>query len=136
MEIQGQQPAANDQQPAPQPQAPPSPGGAVPQQQNKSSSNLSDADAQALLAIHNLQSSGNLGQKHKSHIGLLVTVITVVILALFASYMLNSLKPGTNAKTSNAGMVQPNGGSTNNTTNQINQDVHSCSNVSTAVSEC
>lgn len=137
MDNHSERPAPDDQPLPPQPQVISNAGALEPQQAKKANISISDADAQALLAIHNLQSSGNTQKNNKVHIGLIVTVIALVILALFASYMLNGLKVGNNAKSpANNAAQSSSGSSSDTTTNQINQDVHSCSNVTTAVSEC
>ena len=127
----------NDQQPASQPEATSHLETAPPQLSSQPSPGLSDADARALLATHNLQTGSSQLKQSKHHIGLLVTIATLIILALFTSYMLGSLKSKDTSKSTTSNSGQPTAGSTNDsTTNQINQDVNSCSNVTTAVSEC
>jgi hypothetical protein len=94
-----------------------------------------DSVAKSLLEINAAQTS----QKHKQKlpIGLIITIGVLVVLVILASILLDGAnkskglgQSGTN--TSNQSQSTSSQGSDS----QINQDVNSCSNVSTAVSEC
>ena len=132
MDNLSQHPGTPEQPATAQPVVIPNTAATVPQQAEAPKRNFTDADAQAILAMHNLQNNGDQ-RKGKSHLGLFITIIAVVLLTLFASYMLNTLKP---AGKTNATSSGSNASATTDTTNQINQDVKSCSNLSTAVSQC
>jgi hypothetical protein len=95
---------------------------------------MTDAEAQALLAIHGAQVAGVGNSKPKVSLGLVITVATLVLLAVLASLALGSFKSGNN--TSQPNSSNQSNSPTNNTSNQINNDVKSCSNPEIAISEC
>jgi ATP-dependent Zn protease len=137
--MENQRPGSTEsaQQPTPQPELTTNPAAIPAQQVDASKILVSDADAQALLTIQNLQSGSVQHKQAKLNLGLLITLALVVLMVVFASYMLSSLKSGKNTQSTTSSSSQSNAGSaTDNTSNQINQDVHSCSNLSTAISQC
>lgn len=92
---------------------------------------FSDSEAQALLSISNLQTDRH--PKTKLPLSLLITIAALVVIVIAASYALSALKHGTRANTANSSnsLGLPNQSvpsSGKGVSNQINQDVKSCSN--------
>lgn len=139
MDNQDQQPGANSQPVDPQPIAIPTHNMAATPQQKKPELNLSDQEAQAILAINNIEASQH--RKLKLPIGMLITIAVLIVLVAAASYMLSSLKTGNNTKSANTTNTGSSSDQSTSATgkgvdNQVNQDVNSCSNVVNALSEC
>jgi hypothetical protein len=142
MDNQNQQPVSNGPQPIRQVETtittvhePATPNSA----HNKPKLNISDEQAQAILAINNLQRSPTQAKNTKMPISLIITLIAVVAIAIVASILVGNIKPKVHAKTSPSSTTSnsSSSGTTNDsTTNQINQDVGSCSNPLTAISQC
>lgn len=127
----------NQQSNAPeQSEAPAVPAAVSVNQPAKPEPHVSDADAQALLMTSNIQTMHR--QKSKRPTMLLITALTLIVLVIAASYALGSLKHGSNSSNSTGGANQSTStnSQTQSVTNQVNQDVKSCSNLSTAVSQC
>jgi hypothetical protein len=100
---------------------------------------MTDEQAQALLAINLLQNGQSLPTKKSFPMMLIVSLITVVALAIIASVLVGNLKGKTTSNTSSSSSTPSSTNSTENndgTTKQINQDVKSCSNPLTAISQC
>lgn len=139
MDDQSRQPLEINQQQTKQPETPTAPGPITHNQDHKTKLNISDEQAQALLAINNLQRSPPK-QHTRAPVGLLITLATIVVLVIVASVILSNIKPGSNTTTTTSGSSTPSSSSSSEkndgTTNQINQDVNGCSNPLTAISQC
>lgn len=123
-----EQPAANT---VAQPAAPAlSPLTPAPQPTDKPKLEVSDTVAQSLLMIDGMQDSNK--KKLRLPLGLLVSIAVVIVLLFAASYMISSTKPNKNKTNTNGSQSTD----SNSVSNQINQDVQSCSNVVNAVSQC
>jgi len=144
MDNRNQKPTVHDQRPVRQAVTTPVPKPAIPSSDNNPKLDISAEQAQALLAINDLQSSHAHHKNPKLPIGLLITLATVVAIVIIASILLSGLKSRTdsNKPSSSSGESNSSSSNTNNnsassqTDNQINQDVNSCSNPVTAVSQC
>jgi hypothetical protein len=108
MDSQSPPPEVHDRQPVRQAVVPPALGSAIPTSDTNPKLNISDDAARALLAINNLQSTHAQHKEKKLPIGLLISLAAVV----------------------------DNNSPANQTYNQINQDVDSCANPTTAISQC
>ena len=96
---------------------------------------MSDKDAQAILALNNLQSNKPI--RTKPPIKLLIIAAILIILVVIASYIMSSFKPGTNPAPAGLGFpAQGNPSSGRGVSKQINQDVKSCSNPLNATLVC
>ena len=107
-------------------------------QPNKSNIDVSDIDAKALLAIQNFQTTQPT-QKHGSKM-VVISLVMLVLLALIG-YFIAAEKPASSSNNSNSSHGvgipdQSNNFTGNGTTNQINNDVNSCSNPVNAVTTC
>ncbi len=121
--------------PIPQPPAPTM----QPTQSNYSAEpkkEMTDADAQALLATFNTQNKVNAKPEHKLPMGMIFTILTLIVLAIMASALMGYLKSKGSTGQSDTSTSGQNGSPTNSTSNQINNDVQSCSNPTVAISEC
>ena len=142
MDEQNQLPNTNSQSVNPQPAAPPATtpsGPASPVAQvAKPELNVSDKEAQALLAINNIGAGQHT--KHKLPLGMIITILVLLVLVAFASHMIGDLQSKKTVNTAN-GMSTGSPSQTNSSTGQgvdkqVNQDVNNCSNVVNALSEC
>ncbi|HET9098508.1 MAG TPA: hypothetical protein VFN51_02725 [Candidatus Saccharimonadales bacterium] len=101
----------------------------LPVESKKPSLNLSDAEAQALLLVNGVQAAQ---VRHKKlPLGILITVASLIILAVMAALVVSSLKPGGGVKSGSSSIGLPNQASPStggDVTNNINQDVQTCSN--------
>jgi hypothetical protein len=146
MDNQDKQPPLHQQQPVQQVVATPAPGTAIPTPNHDPKPNISDKQALAILMINNLDSShaAHAQPKRKVPVSLLITLATAVTIIIVAGAIVGSLKSHTNSKTSSSGSTAPSSSSsdtnsnspTDQTNGQINQDVDSCSNPLTAISQC
>lgn len=118
------------------PETSPAPAVAPVNQTAKPEPRVTDADVQALLMTSNIQTMHR--QKSKRPTMLLITALILVVLVIVASYALGSLKHGASTSNNLGGTSQSSSSNsqTQSVTNQVNQDVKSCSNLSTAVSQC
>lgn len=137
MDNQNRKPTADDK-PLTQQQTTPTSGLNNANKQAKSSIDVSDIDAKALLAIQNFQTT----QPKKKHGSKLILACLALLAALIlVAYLLGALKPGNSNNSSNSSSNiglpnQSNNYTGNGTTKQINQDVNSCSNPVNAVTTC
>jgi hypothetical protein len=106
---------------------------------DKTEADLTNLDAQSILAMHNLQATH--GMQTKLPTKLIVAIVGLIVFAIVASLLVSSIKPGATAQSSktNNSFGIPNQANTttgSGTTNQINQDVKSCSNPVNAATVC
>jgi hypothetical protein len=108
---------------------------AKPESAEKPMKAMTDADAQALLATHNLHATQQ--PKSKIPFGMLAAVVTLIVLAILASFVVGVLRPSAASKSSGSSSSSSQSNSpANSTSNQIDQYQKSCSNPATAISEC
>jgi hypothetical protein len=95
---------------------------------------LGDGEAQAILAINHLQAPTHT--KAKLPTKLLIICAALILLVIVTDFLLGTMKSKNNTGSSVGLPSQsaPAGG--NSTTNQINQDVQSCSNAVNAATVC
>ena len=139
MDNQAPQPAVQIHPPAEnqQPQQPAESKSPATGQPDGSTLAISDKEAQALLAINHMQAPKVSKIELKTK--LLIAVVGLILVAVITSVLLGSVGPGGTPKASNLtgpGSSDSNPTSGNGVSNQINQDVKSCSNPVNAVSEC
>jgi hypothetical protein len=136
MENQIQQPIAPTKPTIPPPQvAPEQPVPSLDHQQ-KPKGIQTNGEAQALLAIQNLQ-LGQQRSKSKLPTKLIITCAAVIVLLILTSYLLGVVKSKSNGSSSGVGLPsQSNTTNENGTSNQINQDVKTCSNLANAATVC
>lgn len=92
-------------------------------------SQISDEQVEALLKVSNVEAI--LKHKQKRPTSLLITVLVLIVLVVVATYAVGYLKHGTksNPTSSLSGSNQSmSSGQTQSVTNQVNQDVKTCSN--------
>jgi len=92
--------------------------------------------AQALLAINAAEAKQKDGPKLP--MGLIVTVLVLVALVFVASSLIGGMskKPASKSPSSTGAASSSNTSPSGATSDQINHDVQSCSNPTTALSEC
>ena len=100
---------------------------------SKSETNVSDADVKSLLMASDIQILHR--PKSKRPTMLIFTAIVLIVLVVAASYILGALKHGSKV-TSGTDQTTSTNSQTQSVTNQVNQDVKSCSDLVTAVSQC
>ncbi len=88
--------------------------------------------AQALLTI----SGSGTSQKRRGgmSLGLIISLVTVIVLVVAASYTLSSYKPSKGSSGNNT--IQSDTNAAKGASNEINQDVNTCSNPAKAAAEC
>jgi hypothetical protein len=137
MDNQNQQPTATAQTDNPQSVTPVTQTVAAANQPPKPTLNLSDSEAQALLTINNLQAAQQ-PKTHRPRSKLLILAAALIIVAVVVGFLVGAYKPGGSKSPSSTfglpNQSEPTSGS--ETTNQINQDVKSCSNPLNAVTSC
>jgi len=139
MNNQNRRPSATNQTTNPQHSVPPSKKATNLNQQGKRKLDLSESEAQALLTLNKFEAD----QKPKTHppLKLLAIAIALIVIAVIAGYAVESAKPGESSNSSNSAndvglpnQSPPSSGS--GVSNQINQDVKSCSNPVNAALVC
>lgn len=138
MDNESPKPLANAQPTNPKPVIQPPQAEAV-NQQAEPKLDIPNEAASALLTISNLQ--GARRPKSKPPTVLLISAISLIVLAILVSYLMGAFKSGANTTSSNpgSGVGLPNQSSTtggNDTSNQINQDVKACSDPVNAATVC
>jgi hypothetical protein len=102
--------------------------------------NLSASEAQSLLALNGLQAPKV--NKTQLPTKLIILIAGLIVFAIVTSYLVAAVKPGSNTSSSGAGSSllglpkQSNTNSANGTSNQINQDVKTCSDPVNAATVC
>lgn len=122
-------------QPVTAPVAPVSPAAEV----TKAALSVSDAEAKALLLINNLEASKQ--SKRKLPLGIIISIVSLIIMAVVVSMLVGSFKSGGNAGSGGSlggvglpGQSSPSTG--HDVSNNINQDVKTCSNPVNATLVC
>jgi hypothetical protein len=136
MENQNQQPVTPAPPTITPPVVPPQPTVPSVNQQQKPTGIQTNGEAQALLAIQNLQASQQTS-KSKLPMKLIIACSALIVLLILTSYLLGAVKSKGSGSGSSVGL--PNQSPTtsgNSTSNQINQDVKTCSNVVNAATVC
>jgi len=139
MDSQSSQPVAPNQPTNSQPVAPQTRPAVPVSQSTKPKLHLSDSAAQDLLALHNLQAGRQPKTKFPGK--LLMIIAALIALAILTTYLVGVVKPGSSSQSPNSdgGLGLPsqsNSSNGNGTSNQINQDVKSCSNLVNAATVC
>lgn len=139
MDHQSQQPVTNAQTTNSRPVEPLAQTVAAANQQDKPQLDLSVNQAQALLTINNLQPRQQ--PKTKLPIKVVIAILGLITLVVLISFALGAFKPGGSLKSSNpaSGLGVPNQSDPKNgkdVSNQINQDVNTCSNPLNATTVC
>ena len=116
-----------DNSPVPPPQSHPLAG-------DKPQLNLSDKEAQALLALNNVSVKQS---RSKPPLKLLIMIGLLLAFVLIASFMASAFKPATKPNSNGLGLPnQSNPSNSQGVTNQINRDVKTCSNPLNATLVC
>lgn len=139
MDSKDQLPTEATHEAKPQPVVPPTQAVTPAAQPAKPKLDISDGAAQALLMINDLQAKSRPTKKYPTK--LLIAAAALILLVVVASILLGTIKSNgaSTSSGSGSGIGLPNqsdSGTGSNTTNQINQDVNSCSNPVNAVSVC
>lgn len=108
-------------------------------QQAKPKVTMSDKEVQALLAINNLQAKQRPDTKGPNKI--IIVALVLILFAILVSYLVGSFKPGNGSQSTSSGgklgfPQQSSPTTENSATNQVNQDVKSCTNPVNAVTVC
>ncbi len=103
----------------------------------KPQTNFTDKDAQAILALHNLQASPRRVAKPPTK--LLIALAGLILLVILMSLLLGHVKPSSKNQSNPSGLGVPNQSSPSTTqgvNKQINKDVKACSNAVNATLVC
>lgn len=107
------------------------------QQTAKTPATFTDQDAQAILALHNLQASPSRVTKPPTK--LLIALAGLILLVILMSLLLGYVKPSNKNQSNPAGIGVPNQSNPSTTqgvNKQINKDVKACSNAVNAALAC
>lgn len=139
MENQNPQPLTSNQPASPPPvQLPPHPTTPAANTTGKPTIKVPDDVAKALLTVNNLQAKPHSEVKIPGK--LVFAIAALIVFVLIVTYLLSAIKPGakspssSSSGTGSSSLSNPN--STNSTSNQINQDVKSCSSLVNATTIC
>lgn len=103
----------------------------------KPQTNFTDKDAQAILALHNLQASPSRVAKPPTK--LLIALAGLIVLVVLMSLLLGYVKPRSKNQPNSSNLGIPNQSSPSTTqgvNQQINKDVKACSNAVNATLVC
>lgn len=109
----------------------------APSQPVKPKPAITEHEAQALLALNNLQSAPP--RKANLPINLVIAMAVLIILAIASSFLLGAFKPGSSKANGSGSIGLPNQSPTSTgrgVNRQINQDVKTCSNPVNATLVC
>jgi hypothetical protein len=136
---QNRQPTSFSQSDKPQAAALPTSTDGTLDGRNLPKADSANIDAQSILTMNNLQASHGIQTKLPKK--LVIVIVGLILFAILASFLVSSIKPGTDTQSpeTNSSFGLPNQSNVttgSGTTNQINQDVKSCSNPVNAVTVC
>jgi hypothetical protein len=109
----------------------------TPNQQTTPKAALTESQAESILALNNLQAPKRTTTVLPTK--LLIIIGVLITMAILASYLVSSIKPGSSSHTSGSSLglpAQSDTNTTNGASQQINQDVKTCSNPINAATVC